>query len=134
MTELRECPFKCKENLTILREDHALYFIGCYCGARGPSSVTKAGAIEKWNTRHEPKGAEGDPCQYYGEGGVMNKPSCAKTHSLMFCGKECPDWAENAEDDLCRYRDNSDKYWPCFKDYPVESCGKECDGWTPVPF
>jgi len=49
--KLKPCPF-CKGSSVILREDRGLFFVACYCGARGPSHFTKRIAIEAWNTRH----------------------------------------------------------------------------------
>lgn len=55
MSELKPCPFCGEQAARVKSSGRWGYFVSCTCAAVGPSSKSRAEAIERWNTRVEPK-------------------------------------------------------------------------------
>ena len=55
MTELKPCPFCGAQNARVKSSGRWGWFVSCQCAAVGPSSESRQEAIERWNTRVEPR-------------------------------------------------------------------------------
>ena len=49
------CPFCGSDNLKVKSSGRWGWFVSCECGAVGPSAGSRESAVQKWNTKVEPK-------------------------------------------------------------------------------